>query len=192
MLDSLFSPDLWNCCHSCCGVFGIKASEFRYRKPLICQYPGCDCCRLWAAHEIAAVGSMGFWGQTDCLVAISQSGETADTLEAIKMAKEHKVRCLRNTTKCYHGWKDVVCLYLLLFWRKPGLGKMFIVETGRGIDDWSCERGGFQHCSWVARWSFVGVKKVEESIKFATTRSCTKDGCWHVPSRRTWDWCGFN
>eukprot|EP00434_Breviolum_minutum_P008929 symbB.v1.2.007867.t1/scaffold448.1/size203282/19 len=40
------------------------ASEFRYRKPLICQ--------------------------TDCLVAISQSGETADTLEAIKMAKEHK------------------------------------------------------------------------------------------------------
>jgi len=40
------------------------ASEFRYRKPLICQ--------------------------SDCLIAISQSGETADTLEAIKMAKEHK------------------------------------------------------------------------------------------------------
>ncbi|CAK8989777.1 unnamed protein product [Durusdinium trenchii] len=40
------------------------ASEFRYRKPLICD--------------------------SDCLIAISQSGETADTLEAIKMAKEHK------------------------------------------------------------------------------------------------------
>mmetsp|Transcript_25349 Transcript_25349/g.58755 ORF Transcript_25349/g.58755 Transcript_25349/m.58755 type:complete len:647 (+) Transcript_25349:43-1983(+) len=40
------------------------ASEFRYRKPLICE--------------------------SDCLLAISQSGETADTLEAIKMAKKHK------------------------------------------------------------------------------------------------------
>ncbi|CAJ1410741.1 unnamed protein product [Effrenium voratum] len=40
------------------------ASEFRYRKPLICQ--------------------------SDCLIAISQSGETADTLEAIKMAKQYK------------------------------------------------------------------------------------------------------
>ncbi|CAE7232688.1 glmS [Symbiodinium pilosum] len=40
------------------------ASEFRYRKPLICR--------------------------SDCLIAISQSGETADTLEAIKMAKQHQ------------------------------------------------------------------------------------------------------
>jgi len=40
------------------------ASEFRYRKPLI---------------------SSG-----DCLLAISQSGETADTLEAIKIAKQHE------------------------------------------------------------------------------------------------------
>lgn len=40
------------------------ASEFRYRKPLICK--------------------------SDCLIAISQSGETADTLEAIKMAKHYQ------------------------------------------------------------------------------------------------------
>eukprot|EP00933_Yihiella_yeosuensis_P038505 TRINITY_DN32433_c0_g1_i1.p1 TRINITY_DN32433_c0_g1~~TRINITY_DN32433_c0_g1_i1.p1 ORF type:complete len:647 (+),score=85.04 TRINITY_DN32433_c0_g1_i1:67-2007(+) len=40
------------------------ASEFRYRKPLI--YP------------------------SDVVIAISQSGETADTLEAIKISKEHK------------------------------------------------------------------------------------------------------
>jgi glucosamine 6-phosphate synthetase-like amidotransferase/phosphosugar isomerase protein len=39
------------------------ASEFRYRKPLI--------------------------SRGDCIFAISQSGETADTLEAIKMAKEN-------------------------------------------------------------------------------------------------------
>merc|ERR1719188_2411087 len=40
------------------------ASEFRYRRPLI--YP------------------------QDVVIAISQSGETADTLEAIKIARAHK------------------------------------------------------------------------------------------------------
>lgn len=40
------------------------ASEFRYRRPLI--------------------------SSNDVMIAISQSGETADTLEAIKIAKEHK------------------------------------------------------------------------------------------------------
>jgi glucosamine--fructose-6-phosphate aminotransferase (isomerizing) len=39
------------------------ASEFRYRNPLI--------------------------SQDDCVIAISQSGETADTLEAIRIAKKH-------------------------------------------------------------------------------------------------------
>merc|ERR1712176_730051 len=40
------------------------ASEFRYRRPLIYEQ--------------------------DVVIAISQSGETADTLEAIRIAKEHK------------------------------------------------------------------------------------------------------
>jgi len=44
------------------------ASEFRYRRPLLCPQ--------------------------DVLIAISQSGETADTLEAIKIAKQNKVMCL--------------------------------------------------------------------------------------------------
>lgn len=47
------SPDLWKW-HSCCGVFGVKASEFRYRKPLICQYPRCDS-KVCGRHEVADV-----------------------------------------------------------------------------------------------------------------------------------------
>merc|ERR1719272_2017810 len=44
------------------------ASEFRYRRPLLCP--------------------------DDIIIAISQSGETADTLEAIKIAKENKCCCI--------------------------------------------------------------------------------------------------
>lgn len=44
------------------------ASEFRYRRPILCS--------------------------EDVLIAISQSGETADTLEAIKIAKENKCCCI--------------------------------------------------------------------------------------------------
>ena len=46
------------------------ASEFRYRNPII--------------------------NEKDVVIAISQSGETADTLAAIKLAKEKRCLCIRN------------------------------------------------------------------------------------------------
>ena len=56
----------------------MEASEFRYRKPLICSL---------LSFEAAACGKhvrrVATAGKSDCLIAISQSGETADTLEAL-------------------------------------------------------------------------------------------------------------
>ena len=62
----------------------------------------------------------GLWmarGQSDCLIAISQSGETADTLEAIKMAKEHKARHLNVSGVNVHTislliWYNILIIYL--------------------------------------------------------------------------------
>lgn len=54
-----------------CPVFCFAASEFRYRDPLI--------------------------GREDLLVAVSQSGETADTLQAARLAKERGAYVLAVT-----------------------------------------------------------------------------------------------
>ena len=80
----------------------MEASEFRYRKPLICSL---------LSFEAAACGKP-LWpvansGKSDCLIAISQSGETADTLEAPILASVSEL-WLKPATSRLSRWPSII------------------------------------------------------------------------------------